>query len=155
MTAASPETKRPGIHPLVFWFGVGGGTAAWILHLLVGYWTIELACPTDSPALPVFLMVITVLLTVVAAAATYASWWALRRLPEYAESAAVPPPPPPSLPWRRRRDPEGAPPAGAWDPVPSPARNRLLALTGLAMNLLSIGMIALAAFPVLAYGPCW
>lgn len=155
MTAASPETKHPGIHPLLFWFGVGGGTAAWILHLLIGYWAIEAVCPTGSSTLPVFLMVLTALLTVVAAAATWASWWALRRLPQYAESAAVPPPPPPSLPWRRRRDPEGAPPAGAWDPVPSPARNRLLAFTGLVMNLLSIGMIALAVFPVLAYGPCW
>ena len=155
MTAASPETKHPGVNPVLFWFGVGGGTAAWLLHLLLGYWTIEIACPTDSTALPAFLLVLTVLLTAAAVAATYASWVALRDLPEGRESAAVPPAPKRSLlPWRRV-DPEEAPPAGAWDPVPSPARNRLLALTGLAMNLLSVGMIVLALFPVLAYGPCW
>lgn len=155
MTAASPETKHPGVNPFLFWFGVGGGTAAWILHLLAGYWVIEAACPATGTALPIFLVVLTVLLTAVAGAATYASWVALRDLPEKRESTAVPPSPTPSLlPWRRG-NPEDAPPAGAWDPVPGPARNRLLALTGLGMNALSVGMIVLAVFPALAYGPCW
>ncbi|MGY1824914.1 hypothetical protein [Blastococcus sp. SYSU DS0541] len=156
MTAATPETKRAAGRPVLFWFGVGGGTAAWLAHLLVGYWSIEATCPTEGLALPLFLVVLTVVLTAVAAAATWASWWAMRHLPPQAESAAVPGPEPrPLLPWRRRRDPEEAPPAGAWDPVPGPARNRMLALTGLTMNLLAIGLIALALPPVLAYGPCW
>jgi hypothetical protein len=156
VTAASPETKHPGVHPLLFWFGVGGGTAAWVAHLLIAYWAVEFGCPTESTALPVFILVLTVLLAAVAAAATYASWWSLRHLPERAESWAVPPPPKRSLlPWRRRRDPAEAPPAHAWDPVTSPARNRFLALTGLTMNLLSVGMIVLAVFPLLAYGACW
>ncbi|MGY1719645.1 MULTISPECIES: hypothetical protein [unclassified Blastococcus] len=156
MTAATPETKRPAGRPVLFWFGVGGGTAAWLLHLLVGYWFIEIGCPTEGLALPVFLVVLTVALTVMALAATWASWWSMRHLPPQPESAAVPGPElRPLLPWRRRRDPADAPPAGAWDPVPSPARNRLLALTGLTMNLLAVGLIVLALPPVLVYGPCW
>ena len=156
MTAASPETKHPGVHPVLFWFGVGGGTAAWLLHLLVGYWSVEAVCPTRGSGLPVFLVVLTVVLTGVALAATWASWRALQHMPRPAESAAVPRPEPPALlPWRRRQDPEQAPPATAWDPVPSPARNRILALTGLTMNLLAVAMIALALPPVLVYGPCW
>ncbi|MCF6506062.1 hypothetical protein E9549_01345 [Blastococcus sp. MG754426] len=156
MTAATPETRRPAGRPVLFWFGVGGGTSAWLLHLLAGYWAVEVACPTESPVLPAYLVGLTVLLAGAAVAASWASWWAMRHLPPQPESAAVPGPEPrPLLPWRRRRDPEEAPPAGAWDPVPSPARNRMLALTGLTMNLLAVGLIVLALPPVLAYGPCW
>ncbi|CCG03946.1 hypothetical protein [Blastococcus saxobsidens] len=160
MTAATPETKRPGVRPVVFWFAVAGGTAAWLLHLLAGYWTIELSCPTDAGALPIVLSSLTVLLTAVAAAACYAAWWTLRRLPDPAEGeAGVPPPPrPPRRPRsERRRVQEQAQthPAGAWDAVPGTARNRFLVTGGLYMNLLSLVMVTLGIFPVLAMGPCW
>jgi hypothetical protein len=181
VTSISPATRRPGVHPALFWFGVAGGTTAWVLHLLVGYWVIEAACPVDS--LAVFLTVLTVALAAVAAAAAYASWWALRRLAQ--RSAGSPGGRPaaregaeatrprrgtsllillgiaalarPRSATRKPAEPRQQEPdtAGAWDPVPGPARNRLLLVCGCYLNLLSVGMIALAAAPVLALGPCW
>lgn len=161
MTAATPETKRPGVRPAVFWFAVAGGTAAWLLHLLAGYWTIELSCPTDGAALPIFLTGLTVLLTAVAAAACYAAWWTLPRLhdprEEEVDAPAAPRPPlwPPDERRRVLREQAQAYPARAWDTVPGTARNRFLVTGGLYMNLLSLVMVALGIFPVLVMGPCW
>ncbi|TQN42555.1 hypothetical protein FHU33_1959 [Blastococcus colisei] len=161
MTAATPETKRPGVRPIIFWFAVTGGTAAWLLHLLAGYWTIEASCPTDGLGLPVFLVILTVLLTAVVAAACYAAWWTLRRLPDprTGEVDAPTAPRPPLWPTSERRrvlrEQAQEYPARAWDAVPDTARNRFLVTGGLYMNLLSLGMVGLGIVPVLAIGPCW
>ncbi len=51
--AERDQERRPAtrVSPLLVWFGVLGGAAAWFVHLLVAWSVLELACisPADGP----------------------------------------------------------------------------------------------------------
>ena len=131
--------------PLLLWFAVLGGAAAWTAHLLVGWGLEEIACSPVSAgpevlgvSLTVWIGVLTVVLGAVTVAAGLLAWRFWR-----AEGAADP---------NLRIEP------GAGGPEPEEqirsGRAGFMALFGLAANALFLLMIVYGGLSLLLLRPC-
>jgi hypothetical protein len=112
------------------WFGLIGGPAAWLLHLLVGYSLDEIACSSGTPTndywgagVEPLIAVVTVALAAVAVAA---------------ETAAV-------LAWRAIETGRYADPRG---------RLGFLAFAAVISNVTFLAIIVLGGVQLVELGPC-
>lgn len=137
MTTDRLPGRRAGlIGGLLLWFGVLGGALAWTVHLLAGWSIEELACAAGSSEVAGlslrYAIGLTVLIPAAATMAALAVAW---------------------LAWRRTGSQDAGPQrAGAVGHALG--RARMLALVGLASNLLFLIIIVLGGVAILVFPPC-
>jgi hypothetical protein len=125
----SPRTRRVGA--LLLWFSVLGGAVAWAVHLTAAWGTEELTCAAghrsiSGTSLVLVLALMSAIPGAVALAALAVSWRAWRQTSRYRDDGGG-----------RRLD-----------------RARLLAVVGLAANLLFVAIISFDAVALAVVPPC-
>lgn len=146
MTTDRLPGRRAGlIGGLLLWFGVLGGALAWTVHLLAAWSIGELVCAAGSAevaGVPLrYVIGLTVLIPAAAAVAALAVTWLAWRRTEPGRAGR----------WRTAPD-AGPPSAGTVDHALG--RARMLALVGLASNLLFLTIIVLGGVATLVFPPC-
>lgn len=110
----------------LLWFGLFGGTPAWILHLAIGFALVYDGCQVGQDALRLRLGVLTLILAAVAAAGVWAA---------YRE-------------WKAAKDPH----ATVLETIYG--LRRFMGIGGMLLSGLSLLIILLAAIPLIGLTPC-